>query len=126
MPEIRIGVGRLCPECGHDLILKSGRYGLFVSCSDYPNCNHTERWLEKIGVTCPEDGGDIVEKRTQKGRVFYSCENYPECEFSSWKRPLPTPCPSCGGLLVAANKNHAKCIICSLEFKLDDLQKELG
>ena len=61
-----------------------------------------------------------------KGRVFYSCENYPECEFSSWKRPLLIPCPSCGGLLVAANKNQAKCIICSLEFKLDDLQKELG
>ena len=126
MPEVRIKVGGVCPECGHDLILKSGRYGLFISCSDYPTCNYTERWLDKIGVACPDDGGELVERRTRKGRVFYGCENYPECEFSSWKKPLPEPCPSCGGLLVAANKNHAKCIACDLEFKLDDLQKNTG
>ena len=126
MPEVRIKVGGVCPECGHDLILKSGRYGLFISCSDYPTCTHTERWLEKIGVTCPDDGAELVERKTRKGRVFYGCENYPECEFSSWKKPLPEPCPSCGGLLVVANKNHAKCIACDLEFKLDDLQKKPG
>ncbi len=124
MPEVRIKVGGICPECGHDLILKSGRYGLFISCSDYPTCNYTERWLDKIGVACPDDGGELVERRTRKGRVFYGCANYPECEFSSWKKPLPEPCPSCGGLLVAANKNHAKCTACDLEFKMDDLQKK--
>jgi DNA topoisomerase-1 len=126
MPEITIPVGRSCPKCGHDLILKSGRYGLFVSCSDYPNCEHTEQWLERIGITCPEDGGELVERRTRKGRIFYGCENYPECEFSSWKKPLAVPCPSCGGLLVAAKKNHAKCIACNLEFKLDEIEKQPG
>jgi DNA topoisomerase-1 len=126
MPEVRIPVGRQCPLCGHDLILKSGRYGLFVSCSDYPTCEHTEQWLEKIGVTCPEDGGELVERKTRKGRLFYGCENYPECEFSSWKKPLPISCPSCGGLLVAGKKKHAKCISCSLEFKIEDIQKEPG
>jgi DNA topoisomerase-1 len=123
MPEVRIPVGRDCPECGHELILKSGRFGLFVSCSDYPTCSHTEPHLEKIGVVCPLDGGDLVERRTKKGRLFYGCENFPDCEFSSWKKPLPVPCPSCGGLLVVAKKNHAKCSACSLEFKLDEIQK---
>jgi DNA topoisomerase-1 len=129
MPKAEISlkpVGRACPKCGHDLVQKWGRFGPFIACSDYPNCKHSEPWLEKIGVTCPEDGGDLVERRTRKGRVFYGCENYPECEFSSWKRPLAEPCPSCGGLLVAANKNHALCTVCSLEFKLDELQKESG
>jgi DNA topoisomerase-1 len=126
MPEVRIPVGRSCPKCGHELILNSGRYGLFISCSDYPTCNHTEPYLEKIGVTCPLDGGELVERRTKKGRLFYGCENFPDCEFSSWKKPLPVPCPSCGGLLVVANKNHAKCSACSLEYNLEEIQKVQG
>jgi len=119
-------VGRVCPKCGHDLVQKWGRFGLFIACSDYPNCKHTEPWLEKIGVACPDDGGELIERKTRKGRIFYGCENYPKCEFSSWKKPLPEPCPSCGGLLVAANKNHTQCIVCNLEFKLDEIQKETG
>jgi len=129
MPKIEPSlepVGRVCPKCGHDLVQKWGRFGLFIACSDYPNCKHTEPWLEKIGVTCPDDGGELVERRTRKGRTFYGCENYPKCEFSSWKKPLPEPCPSCGGLLVAANKNHTQCIVCNLEFKFDEIQKETG
>lgn len=129
MPKIEPSlepVGRACPKCGHDLVQKWGRFGLFIACSDYPNCKHTEPWLEKIGVTCPDDGGELIERRTRKGRTFYGCGNYPKCEFSSWKKPLPEPCPSCGGLLVAANKNHAQCIVCNLEFKFDEIQKETG
>lgn len=129
MPKVEPSLeplGRACPKCGHDLVQKWGRFGLFIACSDYPNCKHTEPWLEKIGVTCPEDGGELIERRTRKGRTFYGCENYPKCEFSSWKKPLPEPCPSCGGLLVAANKNHAQCTVCNLEFKLDEIQKETG
>lgn len=129
MPKIEPSlepVGRTCPKCGHDLVQKWGRFGLFIACSDYPNCKHTEPWLEKIGVICPDDGGELIERRTRKGRTFYGCENYPKCEFSSWKKPLPEPCPSCGGLLVAANKNHARCIVCNLEFKFDEIQKETG
>ena len=129
MPKVEpiyIPVGRACPECGHDLVQRWGRYGLYIGCSNKPNCSHTERWVERIGVICPEDGGDLIEKRTRKGRLFYGCENYPECEFSSWKRPLPKPCPSCGGLLVTANKDHAQCLSCKLEYKLDQVLKETG
>jgi DNA topoisomerase I len=80
MPEMKTGpepIGRLCPECGHDLVIRWGRYGKFISCSNFPDCRYTEAWLEKIGVRCPQDGGDIVERKTRKGRVFFGCANYP-------------------------------------------------
>lgn len=124
MPEVNVGhemIDRKCPKCGHDLVVRWGRHGKFIGCSNFPECRHTEPWLDKIGVTCPEDGGDIVKRRTRRGRVFYGCANYPECEFSSWKLPLPQPCPECEGLLVAANKKHAKCLSCEKKFLLDDL-----
>ena len=74
--------------------------------------------LEKIGVICPTDGGELAERKTRKGRVFYGCVNYPACDFTSWKRPLPQPCPNCGGLLVVANKNFAQCIKCETSVEL--------
>jgi DNA topoisomerase-1 len=114
-------VGRACPECGHDLVIRWGRYGKFISCSDFPNCRHTEAWLEKIGVKCPKDGGEIVERKTRKNRVFYGCANYPACDFTSWKKPLPTPCPKCGGMLVISNKREAQCLNCEETFLLDQL-----
>jgi DNA topoisomerase I len=76
-----------CPDCGSDLVIRWGRYGKFISCSSFPTCRYTEAWLEKIGVKCPEDGGEVVERKTRKGRVFYGCANYPTCQFTSWKRP---------------------------------------
>ncbi len=109
-------VGRPCPQCGHELIVRWGRFGKFISCSDFPNCRYTEPWLEKIGVRCPKDGGEIVERRTRKGRVFYGCENYPNCDFTSWKRPIPASCPQCGGLLVITNKREVQCIACQEVF----------
>lgn len=127
MPEVKAEpelVGRACPECGHELIVRWGRYGKFISCSNFPECRHTEQWLEKIGVACPKDGGELVERRTRKGRVFYGCANYPECDFTSWKRPLPAPCPQCGGLLVVANKNTAQCLKCQQQFPLDQVTVE--
>jgi DNA topoisomerase-1 len=122
MPEQNMGpepIGRACPECGKELVIRWGRYGKFISCSGFPDCRHTEAWLEKIGVTCPKCGGDIVQRKTRKGRIFYGCARYPECDFTSWKLPLPTPCPECGGLLVAANKNFAQCTQCEEQFPLD-------
>jgi DNA topoisomerase-1 len=124
MPEMNIGpelIGRDCPECGHELVIRWGRYGKFISCSNFPNCRYTEAWLEKIGVYCPKDNGDIVERKTRRGRVFYGCANYPVCDFTSWKRPLPTRCPVCGGLLVIADKNDAQCIDCQTRFPLDQV-----
>lgn len=119
MPETKAElekVGRACPNCGHDLVIRWGRYGKFISCSNFPNCRYTEPWLEKIGVKCPEDGGEIVERKTRKGRVFYGCANYPTCQFTSWKRPIATPCPNCGGMLVIANKREVQCLKCNESF----------
>ncbi len=119
-------VGRDCPKCGEPLIIKWGRYGKFIGCSNFPECHHTEPWLEKIGVACPDcEDGVIVQRRTRKRhRVFYGCSNYPECEFTSWKLPLPQPCPQCGGLLVQARKNEAECTVCGETFALDALESE--
>ncbi|MEA4908917.1 MAG: DNA topoisomerase, partial [Anaerolineaceae bacterium] len=119
MPETKSElekVGRPCPKCGHDLVIRWGRYGKFISCSNFPACRHTEALLEKIGVQCPECGGDIVQRKTRKGRVFYGCANYPECQFTSWKRPVAAPCPKCGGMLVIANKREFQCLRCEETF----------
>jgi DNA topoisomerase I len=127
MPVSKTGpepIGRACPECGKELVIRYGRYGKFISCSGFPECRHTEALLEKIGVTCPKDGGDIVSRKTRKGRVFFGCANYPNCDFTSWKRPLAQPCPNCGGLLVVANKREAQCTVCEESFLLENIIPE--
>lgn len=127
MPETKTEpekVGKPCPTCGHDLIIRWGRYGKFISCSDFPKCRYTEAIFEKIGVICPEDGGDIVLRKTRRRRIFYGCANYPQCEFASWNRPMKTVCPACGGLLVIKNKNEAQCIKCEEVFSLEKLPPE--
>jgi DNA topoisomerase I len=105
-------IGRICPDDGGQLVIRYGRYGKFISCSNFPACRYTEPWLEKIGVRCPKDGGELVQRKTRKGRTFYGCANYPACDFTSWKRPLAQPCPNCGGLLVLVNKREAECLNC--------------
>jgi DNA topoisomerase-1 len=127
IPQLNMGpepVGRPCPECGHDLVIRWGRFGKFISCSNFPECRYTEPWLEKLGICCPKDGGELVERKTRKGRQFYGCANYPTCDFTSWKRPLAAPCPSCGGLLVEADKNNAQCLACEERFPLDEIQTD--
>lgn len=114
-------VGRACPVCGNDLVFRYGKYGKFISCSTFPTCRHTEPYLQKIGVKCPEDGGDIVERKTRKGRVFYGCANYPTCGFTSWKKPIARPCPTCGGTLVILNKREAQCLKCESTFLLEQI-----
>ncbi|GAB4536793.1 MAG: type I DNA topoisomerase [Anaerolineae bacterium] len=116
--------GEKCEKCGHDMIIKWGRYGKFIACSNFPTCRNTRPYLEKIGVACPECGGDLVEKRSRKNRVFYGCSNYPECNFVSWKRPLSQPCPICGGLLVVKNKQWAQCINCEEQVAMEKLSEE--
>ena len=117
-------IGRICPLDGGELVIRYGRYGKFISCSNFPTCRYTEPWLEKIGVTCPKDGGEIVERKTRKGRTFYGCINYPNCDFTSWKKPIKQPCPKCGGLLVIANKREAQCTNCSETFLLEEIVPE--
>jgi DNA topoisomerase-1 len=113
--------GRDCPTCGKPLVIRYGRYGKFIGCSTFPACRYVEPWLEKMGVLCPKDGGDLVERKTRKGRTFYACSNYPTCDFTSWRKPLPNPCPACGGLLVYSAKQTAQCIKCETKFPLDEL-----
>jgi DNA topoisomerase-1 len=127
MPVTKTGpepIGRACPDCAKELVIRYGRYGKFISCSGFPACRHTEPWLEKIGVTCPKDGGDVVSRKTRKGRIFFGCNNYPNCDFTSWKRPLAQPCPKCGGLLVIANKREVQCTVCEESFLLEDIIPE--
>ncbi len=127
MPEVKMQpepIGRKCPESGHELVIRWGRFGKFISCSGFPECRYTEPWLEKIGVSCPLDGGELVERRTRKGRVFYGCSNYPECDFTSWKRPIQPRCPNCGGLLVMAGKDQVQCTQCKARFPLAQFQPE--
>jgi len=101
-----------CPECDSPMVAKRGRYGPFLACSRYPQCQGTRPLLVKTGARCPLCGGDVVEKRSRRGRVFYGCANYPSCQFTTWTRPLPTPCPDCGGLLLTAGENRARCSQC--------------
>jgi len=104
---------QFCPLCGNPMVIKMGRYGRFLSCSNYPTCEHSEQLLSRIGVPCPKCGGDVIEKTTKRGRVFYGCSNYPTCDFASWDRPVAAPCPECGGLVVVAGRGGGlRCTVC--------------
>jgi DNA topoisomerase-1 len=116
-------IGRDCPKCGHELVIRWGRFGKFISCSNFPACRFTEAILEKIDVLCPKDGGDIVLRKTRKGRIFYACANYPACDFTNWKRPIATPCPNCGGLLVILNKKDVQCSNCQESFLIEQISE---
>ncbi|HHP50921.1 MAG TPA: type I DNA topoisomerase [Moorella mulderi] len=89
-----------CPQCGRNLILKKGRYGKFLACPGFPECRFTKPYQESIGVQCPLCGGEVVVRRTKKGRIFYGCQNYPQCQYVSWDKPAPKDCPRCGTRLV--------------------------
>ena len=92
----------ICDKCGRKMLIKSGRFGKFLACSGFPDCKHTKSFLDKIGVNCPEEGcpGEIVRKKTKKGRIFYGCSNYPKCSFMTWNKPVDKKCPKCNSILV--------------------------
>jgi DNA topoisomerase-1 len=124
MPEVSVAnqpTGEICDKCGHPMVLKFGRFGKFEACSNFPECHNARPHLVKLGIACPNCGGELVERRTKKGRVFYGCANYPECEWSSWKKPLPAPCPNCQGLLVQKNRQWAQCLECEEQILLNQL-----
>ncbi len=97
----------ICEKCGRNMVVKYGPSGKFLGCPGFPDCRNTKPYLEKIGVKCPDCGKDIVLRRTKKGRIFYGCESYPDCEFSTWQRPVEEKCPRCGGLMVEKGKKIA-------------------
>ena len=112
--------GEVCEKCGSPMIVKWGRYGKFIACSNFPECRNTKSYAKRTGVKCPECGGELVGRKTRKGRIFYGCNKYPECDFSVWNRPVPAPCPECGGLVVEAGKNKYKCTKCETVFELEE------
>ncbi len=79
----------LCPNCGKPMVIKTGRFGRFISCTGYPECKTTKPILKETGALCPKDGGKIVERKSRRGRTFYGCANYPACDFVSWDRVVP-------------------------------------
>ena len=98
-PEVEL-TGEKCPLCGRDLAVKHGRYGAFIACVGYPECKYTKPIVQTIDVKCPKCGGDIVVKRGGRGKVFYGCSNYPECNQAYWDKPAGRMCPECGSMLV--------------------------
>lgn len=114
-----------CAKCGSDMVIKTGRFGKFLACSNYPKCKNTKPI--SIGVKCPEDGGDIVEKRSKKGKVFFGCSNYPKCKFATWYRPVKKKCPECGkGILAEKRTKNEKVLVClnkSCKYK-EELQSD--
>ena len=90
----------ICDECGRNMVIKYGPHGKFLACPGFPECKNTKPYYEKIGVKCPKCGGEIVIKRTRKGRPYYGCENNPECDVMTWQRPSGELCPKCGSLMV--------------------------
>jgi len=110
----------ICPQCGKPMVIKSGRYGKFLACSGYPECKSTKSFQIKIGVKCPECGSELIQRLSKKKRIFYGCSNYPNCRFAINFRPLPQPCPKCGGLLTQYRKTWAKCTKCEYKGKIEE------
>jgi len=104
--------GEDCPQCHRPLVVKVGRYGKFIACSGYPECKYTKPFQVRTGAKCPQCGGELVEKVSKKKRTFYGCSNWPDCDFATNLKPLPRPCPKCGGLLTLYRRNWEKCQKC--------------
>ena len=90
----------VCDLCGRNMVIKYGPHGKFLACPGFPECRNTKTYLEKIGVNCPKCGKDVVVRKTKKGRKYFGCEGYPECDFMSWQKPMGKTCPVCGNALV--------------------------
>lgn len=87
-----------CDICGRMMVVKQGRFGKFLACPGFPECRNTKAILKDTGVKCPKCDGHIVERKSRRGKGFYGCNKYPECDFVSWDAPIPEPCPECGSL----------------------------
>ena len=101
-----------CDKCGAMMVIKTGRFGKFLACPNFPECRNTKPLVEKLDVPCPKCGGDILKRHTKKGKIFYGCANYPNCDFVSWDKPVPGKCPKCGGILVQRMGQNGPFIAC--------------
>ncbi len=104
-----------CPKCESNLVLKQGRFGEFTACSNYPKCKYVKQ--KSTGLVCPKDAGDVVERKSKRGKVFFGCANYPDCDFVLWNRPVLEPCPQCGEkfLVEKITKRHGRQLMCHKE-----------
>jgi len=118
------GVQETCDVCGAPMVPKVGRFGRFLACSNYPRCTHTKPY--SLGIPCPREGcpGRIVERRSRRGKIFYGCSEYPRCDFATWQKPVPQPCPNCQYPYMEERSNKSKgeflrCPQCKAEFSLE-------
>ena len=104
--------GENCPECSSPLVFKLGKFGKFIACSNFPDCRYTNTIQKKVGVTCPKcKKHEILEKKSKKGKLFYGCEGFPECDFVSWDKPINRSCPKCENILYEGKKG-VQCAHC--------------
>ncbi|GAU78787.1 type I DNA topoisomerase [Fusibacter sp. 3D3] len=110
-----------CDKCGNMMLIRHGRYGKFLACSNYPECNNTKPILKLIGIKCPEcETGDIIERKTKKLKTFYGCSEFPNCHFVSWDQPVDKKCPKCGDILVhkkSKKQDFIKCHNANCDYK---------
>lgn len=104
-----------CEKCGRNMVIKMGRYGKFLACPGFPECRNTRPILQTIGVPCPDCGAEVVVRKTKKGRIFYGCSGYPECNWVSWNKPTEQKCPNCGSILVEKQQRKTVKLTCSRE-----------
>ena len=128
MPRVRLEeeTDEVCDLCEKPMVIKTGRFGRFMACTGFPDCRNTKPILNKTGVKCPKCSGEVVERKARgRGRPFWGCSNYPNCDFIINRRPLPTPCPECGGMMVQQGRNNTACTSCSWqEAVLDGMEDE--
>jgi DNA topoisomerase-1 len=113
-----------CPECGAGLVARNGPYGRFISCARRPDCKYTRPFT--LGIKCPQCGeGEIAEKRTRRGKTFFGCTRYPDCDFAVWDRPRVVPCPNCGAPFLVEKQSKKglslRCIKCKSSFDPDTI-----
>ncbi|MBO4360701.1 MAG: type I DNA topoisomerase [Eubacteriaceae bacterium] len=107
LPEVE--TDEKCEVCGRNLIIKTGRFGKFLACPGFPDCRFTKPLVEKVDARCPKCGSEIVVRKTKKGRTFYGCKSYPDCDFASWNKPSEKTCPRCGEILYVAKSGKLYC-----------------
>jgi DNA topoisomerase-1 len=119
----------ICKECGAPMVIKTGRFGEFLACTTYPKCKYTQP--VPLGIKCPKcDVGDLAERRTKRGRTFYGCLRYPDCDYSTWNKPVIVPCPSCGFVGMEEIKSKTtgettrKCLKCAHQVVVEEQAPE--
>ena len=125
--NLDIKTDKKCPKCGKDMVEKMGRFGRFFACTGFPECKHTESVITgaspqaiKIDITCPKcKTGQVVAKKTRKGKIFYGCNNYPKCDFAAWDKPINEFCPKCNSILVQTKSGKIKCSSKECDYKKD-------